>query len=326
MSLKELSKLNSVSGNESEIRKYIIEEIKAHVDDIKIDKIGNIIAYKKGEKEDSKIMISAHMDEIGLIVNSINAEGLLGFTLVGDVDDRILMSKPVIVGEKNIAGVIGAKPIHLQKSSERKKPLEYSELYIDIGTSTKEASEKLVNIGDYVSFKSDFIEFGDNLLKGKALDNRAGCNILMDLLKKDSHISFYAVFSVMKEIGIFGGYPASYSVDPDMTIVLDSSLRENKLGNGPLLSLMEQGAYFNNDLTKRLVDIADKENIPYQLSGFDNDTSDASRIQTSGKGSQAIKISIPCKYRKSPSTVVNKEDLKNTSILLEALINNLGGN
>ena len=152
MSLRELTELNSVSGNENEIRKFIMEQIKPHVDDVKIDKIGNIIAYKKGKIEEPKIMVSAHMDEVGLLVNSINSEGLLGFTLVGDVDGRILMSKPVIVGEKNIEGVIGAKPIHLQKSSERKKPLEYSELYIDIGTSSKEATEKLVSIGDYVSF------------------------------------------------------------------------------------------------------------------------------------------------------------------------------
>ena len=326
MSLKELSKINSVSGNEGEIRKFIMDQIKSHVDDIKVDRIGNIIAYKKGKSEDTKIMVSAHMDEVGLLINSIDSEGLLGFTLVGDVDSRVLMSKPVILGKKNIEGVIGAKPIHLQKSSERKKPLDYSELYIDIGTSSKEATEKLVKIGDYVSFRSDFIEFGDNLLKGKALDNRSGCNILMDLLKKDSEKSFYAVFSVMKEIGIFGGYPASYSIDPDITIVLDSSLRENKLGKGPILSFMEQGAYFNNELTKKIIGLADKENIPYQLSGFDDDRSDAHTIQTSGRGSKTLKISIPCRYRKSPATVISKKDLENTDLLLQALLNNLGGN
>ncbi len=325
MSLKELSQLNGVSGNEGEVRRFIIEQINPHVKDIRIDKIGNIIAYKEGKKTETKIMVSAHMDEVGLLVNSIDSQGLLGFTLVGDIDDRILVSKPVLVGDKNTKGVIGSKPIHLQKSAERKKSLEYSELYIDIGTSSKEESEKIVAIGDYVSFKSDFIEFGYNLIKGKAIDNRAGCDILIETLKKDSDISFYAVFSVMKEIGIFGGQPATYSIEPDINIVLDSGLGNNKLGKGPILSSMEKGAYFHKELTKTMKDISNKKNIPYQISGFDDNRSDASKIQTSGDGSKTIKISIPCNYRKSPVTVINKEDLKNTEILLTKLLNHIGG-
>lgn len=325
MLLKELSELNSVSGNEGKIRKFIIEKIKDYVDDIKIDKIGNIIAYKPGKDTDSKVMISAHMDEVGLIINNINSEGLLGFTLVGDIDSRILISKPVLIGDKEIQGVIGAKPIHLQKKEERKKALDYSELYIDIGTSSKEQSEKFVSVGDYVSFKSNFIEFGDNLLKGKALENRSGCNILIDVLKKENNISFYAVFSVMKEIGIFGGQPATYSIDPDINIILDSYSGESKLGNGPVLSFMEKGAYLNGDLTKTTIDISIKKNIPYQICGFDNNKSDASNIQTSGCGSKTIKISVPCKYRRSGVTVVNKEDVNNTKILLEEVLNDIGG-
>ena len=326
MLLKKLSEINSVSGNEKEIRNYIIDEIKDHVDNIDIDKIGNIIAYKKGESEKEKVMVSAHMDEIGLMVNSIGAEGLLGFTLVGDIDSRILISKPVLVGDKDIKGVIGAKPIHLQKNEERKKALDYDLLYIDIGTSSKEETEKLVSIGDYVSFESKFMEFGDKLLKGKALDNRAGCSILIDLLKQDSHTSFYAVFSVMKEIGIFGGYPATYRINPDINIILDSNLGENKLGKGPILSFMEQGAYLDKQLTKQLIHISNEKNIPYQLSGFDNDRSDANKMQTSASGSKAIKISIPCNYRRSPATVINKDDLSNTKVLLQEFLNYLGGN
>lgn len=326
MSLEKLSQLNSVSGNESQIRDYIIQQIKPHTEDIKVDKIGNIIAYKKGRDTENKTMISAHMDEVGLMINSINSEGLLGFTLVGDIDNRILMSKPVTVGEKNIAGVIGAKPIHLQKRDERKKILDYSELYIDIGTSSKEESEKLVAIGDYACFQSDYIEFGEGLIKARSLDNKSGCKILIDLLKKDSDISFYAVFSVMKEIGIYGGYPASYSIKPDINIVLDSALGQNKLGDGPILSFMEKGAYFDNQLTKNLIDIAQDTKTPFQLSGCNDYNSDAHKIQTSGGGSKTIKISIPCRYRRSPVNVISKADLNNTSILLELFFKYIGGN
>ena len=328
MLLRKLSELNSVSGNESQIRNFIIEEIKHHVDSIKIDKIGNIIAYKAGKAESPKVMISAHMDEVGLIINSIDSEGLLGFTPVGDIDNRILISKPVFVGNKDVKGVIGAKPIHLQKSDERKKALDYTELYIDIGTSSKEETEKLISIGDYVSFKSDFIEFGDNLLKGKALDNRSGCAILIDTIKQEKEnieTSFYAVFSVMKEIGIFGGYPATYSVDPDINIILDSSIGINKIGEGPIFSFMEKGAFFSSDLTKTIINISKDKEIPYQLCGFGDEKSDACHAQTSGSGSKTIKISIPCNYRRSPVSVVSKDDLENTYILLNELLNNIGG-
>lgn len=326
MLLEKLSEINSVSGNEKEIRKFIIEEIKPYVDDVRIDKIGNVIAYKSGKNKDSKIMISAPMDEVGLMVNSIGAEGLLGFTLVGDIDSRILISKPVFVGDARIKGVIGAKPIHLQKSDERKRSLDYDQLYIDIGTSSKEETEKLVSIGDYVSFKSKCIKFGDNLLKGKALDNRSGCSTLINLVKENSGRSFYAVFSVMREIGIFGGYPATYSIKPDINIILGSSLGENKLGKGPILSFMEEGAYLDKELTKSLVKIANDKNIPYQLSGFDSDKSDVNKMQTSASGSKTIKVSIPCNYRRSPVTVINKEDLKNTKLILQELLNEIGGN
>ena len=326
MSLKKLSRINSVSGNEGKIRDYIIKEIKDYVDEIRVDRIGNIIAYKSGKQTQPKVMISAHMDEVGLMVNSIDSQGLLGFTPVGEIDNRILMSKPVCVGNKDLAGVIGAKPIHLQKSEERKKALDYTELYIDIGTSSKEESEKLVSIGDYVAFKSDFVKFGDNLLKGKALDNRAGCSVLIDAIKKKQiDTSFYAVFSVMKEIGIFGGEPATYSIDPDINIILDSSSGGKNLGDGPILSLMEKGAFFNSDLNKTIMNIAKNKSIPHQICGFDSDESDGCKVQTSGKGSKSIKISIPCNYRRSPVSVISKDDLKNMSVILDELLKNIGG-
>lgn len=325
MLLKKLSEINSVSGNEKSIRDFIISEIKDSVDDVRIDKIGNIIAYKKGKIDNPKIMVSAHMDEVGLLVNQIDSEGLLGFTLVGDIDNRVLISKPVLVGDNNILGVIGAKPIHLQKSEERKKTIDYESLYIDIGASSKEEAEKLVKLGDYVSFQSEFREFGDNLVKGKALDNRAGCEVLIETLKKETEVSFYAVFSVMKEIGIFGGEPATYSIDPDINIILDSSLEQNKLGHGPILSFMEKGAFFSSELTRKLINMSKEKDIPHQLCGFDSDRSDACKMQTTGTGTKTLKISIPCKYRRSAVTVINKEDLESVKTLLKELLNDIGG-
>ena len=160
MLLKRLTEASGVSGNEKEVRDIIISEIKDFVDDLKVDKIGNIIAYKKGKSNSKKLMVTAHMDEVGLMIIDIDDMGLLKFTTVGGIDKRILVSKPVLIGKNKIPGVIGAKPIHLQKREEWKNALNIEQLYIDIGVGGKSEAEKLVSIGDYVAFDSQYIEFG----------------------------------------------------------------------------------------------------------------------------------------------------------------------
>ena len=184
MLLKKLTEASGVSGNEKEVRDIILNEIKGYVDDINVDRLGNIIAFKKGNNSSKKLMVTAHMDEVGLMVTDIDNMGLLKFTTVGGIDKRILVSKPVLVGKDKILGVIGAKPIHLQKREEWQKALEIEQLYIDIGVNSKAEAEKLVSIGDYAMFDSQYIEFGGNLVKAKALDNRVGCSLLIELLKE----------------------------------------------------------------------------------------------------------------------------------------------
>ena len=224
MLLKRLTEAAGVSGNEKEVRDIIIEEIKDHVDELIVDRLGNVIAYKKGKEDSKKLMITAHMDEVGLMITDIDNEGLLKFTTVGGIDKRILVSKPVLIGKNKILGVIGAKPIHLQKRDEWQKALNIDQLYIDIGAKNKEEAERLVNIGDYVSFDSQYIEFGDDLIKAKALDNRVGCSLLIELIKETKDIGFYGVFTVMEEIGLVGAGPAAYRVDPDISIILEGTL------------------------------------------------------------------------------------------------------
>jgi len=162
MLLKKLTEASGVSGNESEVRNIIIDEIKDYVDDIKIDNIGNVIVYKKGKVNAPKLMVTAHLDEVGLMVVNIDDSGLLKFVPVGGIDKRVLVSKPVKVGKDKIQGVIGAKPIHLQKRTEWENALDIEDLYIDIGVNNKEEAEKLVSIGDYVTFDTESLEFGNN--------------------------------------------------------------------------------------------------------------------------------------------------------------------
>lgn len=334
MLLEKLTKASGISGNENEVRNIIIEEIKGHVDSLKIDKIGNIIAYKEGKKTNKKLMISAHMDEVGLLVKEINSLGLIKFMTVGGIDKKILVSKAVVIGKNKIPGVIGAKPIHLQKKEERKRALDIDELYIDIGTNSKEETEKLINIGDYVAFKSDYIEFGEGLVKAKALDNRVGCSILINLIKEIKDFSFYAVFTVMEEIGLRGAGPAAYEVNPDISLILEGTLSYDMpkldfhkvstyLKGGPAISLIDKTTIFDFKLREKIVKIAKENKIPYQYRKTSMSGNDSGEIHISRSGSITTTISVPCRYIHSPVSVMSKKDYDNTYKLLKAILMDL---
>lgn len=334
MLLKKLTEARGVSGNENEVREIIINEIKDYVDDIQVDRIGNIIAFKKGEIDTPRLMIAAHMDEVGLMITKIEDSGLLKFTCVGGIDQRVLVSKPVIVGNKKVNGVIGSKPIHMQKRTEWKKALDYKELYIDIGVSSKEEAEKLVKVGEYASFLSNYVEFGDELVKAKSLDDRVGCSILIDILKTKTKLSIYGVFTVMEEIGLVGAGPAAYRIEPDIGIVLEGTtcsdvpgieghLLATELGKGPAISLMDRTTVFNKDLRKFIIDIAKENNIPYQLRRTTFGGNDSGKIHLAKEGSVTATISVPCRYIHSPISVMSKNDYTNAEKLLSLLIDNL---
>jgi len=331
MLLKKLTEASGVSGNEKEVRDIIIAEIKDHVDDLKIDKLGNIIAYKNGKPSSKKLMITAHMDEVGLMVTDIDDKGFIKFTTVGGIDKRVLVSKTVHIGDNKIPGVIGSKPIHLQKKNERNKAIDIDNLYIDIGTDTKEETSKFVKIGDYVTFDSKYIEFGDDLIKAKALDNRVGCSLLIELIKEVKDVSFYGVFTVMEEIGLRGAGPAAYYVDPDISIILegtlcydvpkiDSHLIPTYINKGPAISLMDRTTIFNRSLREKIVGIAIKNNIPYQYRKSSMGGNDSGNIHTKKEGSITATISVPCRNIHSPTSVMSKKDYDNTYRLLRAII------
>lgn len=331
MLLKQLTEASGVSGNEKEVRDMIIKELEDYVDEIKTDGIGNLIVYKKGKKNSNTIMVTAHMDEVGLMIKNINELGLLEFIPVGGIDKRILVSKAVMVGPDKIPGVIGAKPIHLQKRTEWTNALELNELYIDIGASSKEDAESMVDIGDYVIFYSPYTEFGNNLVKAKALDNRVGCSILIDLLKNTKDVSFYGVFTVMEEVGLVGAGPAAYEVDPDYTIVLEgtlcydipkleSHLVPTYLGKGPAISLIDRTTIYNPKFRNNVKDIAERNNIPYQYRKTSMGGNDSGKIHTSKSGSLTTTISVPCRNIHSPTSVMSLEDYKNTYKLAKAIL------
>lgn len=331
MLLKTLTESSGLSGNEKEVRDIIIAEIKDYCTTIKTDRIGNIIAFKEGKPSSKKIMVTAHMDEVGLMVKDIDSSGLIKFLSVGGIDKRILVSKTVLIGNDKIPGVIGAKPIHLQKRNEWSNALNMSDLYIDIGAKSKEDAEKYVSIGDYVAFDSKYTEFGDNLIKAKALDNRVGCAILIDLIKNLNDISFYGVFTVMEEVGLVGAGPAAYEVDPDISIILEGTLCYDipkleshmvptYIGGGPAISLVDRTTIYNHKLRDRVVQVANKNDIPYQFRKTSMGGNDSGKIHTTRDGSLTTTISVPCRNIHSPVSVMSLEDYNNTSKLVKALL------
>lgn len=332
MLLKKLTEASGVSGHEREVRNIIIDEIKDYVDDLKVDKLGNLIVFKKGKENPKKLMITAHMDEVGLMVIDIDDKGYIKFTTVGGIDKRILISKPVLIGDKKVPGVIGSKPMHLQKKEERDRAIEIDSLYIDIGVDSKEEALKFVNIGDYISFDSKYTEFGDNLIKAKALDNRVGCSLLIELIKEIEDVSFYGVFTVMEEIGLKGAGPAAYNVDPDICIVLegtlcydvpqiDTHLIPTRLDNGPAISLIDRTTIFNKTLREKIAEIARSNGIPYQYRKSSMGGNDSGKIHVTKEGSITATISVPCRNIHSPTSVMSKKDYENTLRLLKAILN-----
>mgnify|MGYP003291771957 FL=1 len=181
--LEKLCQLNGTSGDEGKVRDFIISQIKDYCE-YTVDPLGSVIAYKKGvNKAKNKVMISAHMDEVGMIVTSIKSDGTLTVSEVGGVDPRVVIGRQVLVGDNNINGVIGAKAIHNLSADERKKAPKFSSLYVDIGATDKEEAEKLVSLGDRVHFSSEFVAFGDGYIKGKAIDDRFGCAVMIELIQ-----------------------------------------------------------------------------------------------------------------------------------------------
>ncbi|WP_010243478.1 M42 family metallopeptidase [Acetivibrio cellulolyticus] len=337
MYIKELTELNGVSGNEDEVREYIKLHIKEFADEINVDSMGNVIAFKKGKNSKYKVMLSAHMDEVGFMVTGFGENGVLKFATVGGIDERILPGKRVLVGDKNIPGVIGSKPIHMQERDERSINIKQKKMYIDIGTDKKDESEKLVSLGDYVSFYSPFTEFGEGLVKAKALDDRVGCAILLEALKERYEFDLYACFTVQEEVGLRGSQVAAFTVNPDLALVVEGTTCSDVPGvdkyeystihgDGAALTIMDRTSYPNKNLVNYIYELAKKNQIPVQFKQTTSGGNDAGKIQLSQAGVVTASISVPCRYIHSPVSVMSKKDFESCKNIVMAVLSDLGRN
>lgn len=332
MVLEELCNLNAVSGDEENVRNFILDKIRPYADEIKIDIMGNLIAYVKGKSSAKKIMIAAHMDEVGLIVSKITDDGYLKFKTVGGIDERILPTKRVEVGNNRTLGVIGLKAIHLQNKSERESVTKVSDLVIDIGAVDYAEAAKKVSVGDYVSFKSDFSSIAEGrCFKGKALDDRCGCAALTELIKKRYCYDVYFSFTVQEEVGTRGAVIAANYIKPDAALVLEATtcsdvsgvkdyLEVTNLGGGAALSIKDNGSYSDVDFTKALYNMAKKKNISVQYKRTTSGGNDARAVQLANGGVCTAALSVPCRYLHSPVGIISKSDFEAVCMLSEEFL------
>lgn len=331
MLLEELSNLNGVSGREDEVRGYIYKHVVEQSDEVFFDSMGSLMAVKGRNKRGPSVMLAAHMDEVGLMVTGIDSSGMLKVGSVGSIDARVLVSKPVTVGKDRIAGVIGAKPIHLQERDEQRKPLPLRALFVDIGAKDKADAEKAVHLGDVIAFDTKASLFGQGCFKGKALDDRAGCAVLMKLLEMDFDVPVYFAFTTQEEIGARGAKTAAYSIDPSMALVFECTSagdvpdapehkQSTRLGHGPAISFMDRSVVVNRGLFRRIREVADSEGIRHQLRQMTTGGTDAGSISRSRTGVLAGVISVPCRYIHSPVSVLKLSDFEDTIRLASAVL------
>ncbi len=340
--LRRLVEATGPSGFEDEVREVITEELRDCVDTIEVDALGNLICVRHGSPEGPRVMVDAHMDEIGLMVKYTDDEGFLNFEKHGWIDDRILLSQWVKIHTERgpVVGVIGTKAAHLLTEGEKKEVKMTQDMWIDIGVRSREHAERLgVRIGDAITFDRGFSELGDGFIAGKALDNRMGCAAMIQAMKeiKDLNLeaTVYAVGSVQEEVGARGTQVAGFKIRPDMALVIDTAYGEDpatserettvRIGHGPVVRLMDFWASHMGAITPRtmrdlLIGVAEELGIPHQREIFGSTLTDASTLHLTGEGIPTGVILIPRRYSHSPSEVAFLPDVENTVKLLSSTL------
>lgn len=328
--LKKLCGLDATSGDEKNVRDYIIGRIDGFCD-YRTDALGNIIAFKKGKNRSAKkLMVDAHTDEVGLIITHIDSDGFLRFSTVGGIETAVMMNRRVMIGSKT-AGVIGSRPIHLVKGEAGKKLPEADSLYIDIGAKSEEEARRSVREGDRAVMCGEYQDLGDYILS-KALDDRIGCAVLISLLTQESDYDFYATFTVQEEVGARGAKTAAFALEPDAAVILEGTtaadiadVAENKsvcsLGKGAAISFMDKGTVYD----KELFDAALNSGIPCQVKRAVAGGNNSGTVHLNKSGVRTIAVSVPCRYIHSASGVAHIKDIESAYNLAKYLINSICG-
>lgn len=316
--LRELCALDGISGDEGAVREYIISKISGKCE-YTVDPLGSVIAEVKGRQPaEHRLLISAHMDEVGLIVTYICSDGCLRFDTVGGIDPRVLYGKRVFVGRDRLPGVIGGTAVH--NISDDEKAPAVSTMTIDMGFTSKAQAEKFVRQGDSVVFDSDFFTFGCGRIRSKAIDDRAGCAIMLKMIEDGVEYDTVFTFVVQEEVGLRGATAAAYTAAPEFAIVLESTTASDipsssgekrvcEVGKGAVVSFMDRHTIYDRGLYDLAFDTAKQLGIPCQTKSVVAGGNDAGAIHVSRGGVRTAAISLPCRYLHSPSCVIAESDL-----------------
>jgi endoglucanase len=335
--LEKLCNALSVSGDEGEVRRIVLEEVKPYADEVKVDALGSVLVKKNASaslskgKKPLRVLLDAHMDEVGFMVVSDDDDGFFQFQCIGGIDERYLVGKQVIVGRDHASGVIGAKPIHLTTLSELKNSIDIDAMRIDLGPEGK------AKIGDRATFATKFKRVGPSIMS-KAIDDRIGVAILIELLKHTpKNIELCLSFSVQEEVGLRGAKVAAHYFEPDLAIAVDSTpardlphyenkenhLYNTQLGLGPAIYMANSSTIDDPRLVHFLAETAEKNNIPYQFRQPGGGGTNAGAIQQTRTGVPVVSVSVPHRYTHSPVSVARVVDWKNTLNLLHAALKNM---
>ena len=332
--LTKLCNAVSVSGDEQEVRAIVTEELRDFADVTKVDAMGNVLVRRAGTGADRvRVMIAAHMDEVGFMIVNDEGDGVFEFRVIGGIDPRQLVGKPVTIGRDHIPGVIGAKAIHLTTPEERKQVLKVDQLRIDVGPGTGSK----VKVGDRGTFATKLVVLGPSI-RSKALDDRLGVFNLIQLVKyAPDNVDLLAAFTVQEELGLRGAKIAAFSFDPEIGIAMDSTpandlpdydgnentSHNTKLGDGPAIYIMDRGTIGDQRLIKWLIESAEAEKIPWQFRQPGLGGTDAGEIHKTRTGVPSVSVSVPQRYLHSPAGLIRIDDELNTLKLIHTALTRL---
>jgi putative aminopeptidase FrvX len=336
--LEELSNAFGPSGCEGEVRDLILEAIRPHATHVEVDSLGNILAYKSEAGLPLKVLLDAHMDEVGLMVTHIESNGLLRFASVGSLDARLLPGTRLLVGPERLAGIVGLKPVHLASGDELARVVAMQDLGIDIGAQDRAQACGHVSVGDYAVFDTHFARLGVDTtdertgrVKGKAFDDRVGCAVLAETLTADYPVQVVGALTVQEEVGSRGARVAAYKLQPDLAVVIEGTVADDlpgnqgpppttRLGQGPAITLMDRSFIADRRLVDWLVETAETQGIPYQFKRPNVGGTDGGPISRSRTGVPTVALSVPCRYIHAPVAMMDLSDFWHAVALLKAAL------
>ena len=333
---EELCNLCAVSGDEGAVRDYVCRALEGNPTvSWQIDPLGNLLVEKKGaQRAPHHLMVSAHMDEVGLIVTHVQDGGLLEIAAVGGVDASVVIGRQFLVGRQHIPGIVGTKPVHLLSKEQRSQLPNFDGLVLDIGASSAEEARKLAPEGTCAYFCPYFRTLGDGRVCSKAIDDRAGCALLLGLLEQELPYDITAAFLVQEEIGLRGATAAAYTVAPEFALVLEATTaadivgasggeRVCTLGGGPVISFMDRSTMYDKGMYQAAFAQCQAQGIPCQTKTRIAGGNDSGAIHVSRGGVRTLAVSLPCRYLHSPSCVADLADLDAFAAFLPQMIQKL---